>query len=577
MSNSITVSPGKVEAAANLLFSIFIYISDVDESMNARDVQNLNEMLKDTNWCDNSLIKAGLDELGTRYGEMWKAYQKKNFLRELRSLTELRDALLAGIPDPENTLVAIRVFLDRLSVNSTPALVRLGIKSMPAAKRTACREVESILSALEYRKSETTSGAQPKPAQTQESAAAAPEIVQADLSIWPAATMALGSDNLWKRGRTPVHCIAVIPETQDVNTFVFQALIPVLFAYKPGQFVTLELPIEGKTVRRSYTISSSPSRPHTISITVKRVPGGLVSNWLHDNMQVGFQLALSGPHGEFTCFDAPAEKLLLISAGSGITPVMSMLRWLVDTSTNANIVFLNNIRTPADVIFADELKYLGMRFGERLKLGLIPGKVHSGQSWNGPTCHFSEHVVRMWAPDFVEREVFVCGPPGYMDAVRTTLERMGHPPHRYHQESFGGPPAAQKGSVAASAPAAAPTQATVVPAPAPVAVAKVAQIPVAAPQTPADSEETTVELVFSLSSKTVKTTSAEFILDVAEQHGIKLESSCRAGNCGTCKIRKVEGTVEMEGQQALGEADLEEGYVLACIGRACSSRVVLEA
>jgi ferredoxin len=86
-----------------------------------------------------------------------------------------------------------------------------------------------------------------------------------------------------------------------------------------------------------------------------------------------------------------------------------------------------------------------------------------------------------------------------------------------------------------------------------------------------------VELVFSVSSKTVMVSSDDFILDIAEEHGIVLANSCRAGSCGTCKIKKSEGTVEMDGQQALGEADLNDGFVLACVGRACGRRVVLEA
>ncbi|MBL0169035.1 MAG: 2Fe-2S iron-sulfur cluster binding domain-containing protein [Propionivibrio sp.] len=96
------------------------------------------------------------------------------------------------------------------------------------------------------------------------------------------------------------------------------------------------------------------------------------------------------------------------------------------------------------------------------------------------------------------------------------------------------------------------------------------------PAAPATTPEK-VEIVFSRSSKTIYASTGDFILDLADEHDIKLESSCRAGNCGTCKIRKTEGDVEMDGQQALSETDILEGYILACIGRACSKRVVLEA
>ncbi|WP_294272652.1 iron-sulfur cluster-binding domain-containing protein, partial [Propionivibrio sp.] len=179
--------------------------------------------------------------------------------------------------------------------------------------------------------------------------------------------------------------------------------------------------------------------------------------------------------------------------------------------------------------------------------------------------------VRLWAPDFVEREVFVCGPSGYMDCVRSTLERIGYPMHRYHQESFGAPPAQRAAHSASSAPAAVSTKPETAP-----LVPPSAQALSMPPTAPAATPEK-VEIIFSRSSKTIFASTGDFILDLADEHDIKLESSCRAGNCGTCKIRKTEGDVEMDGQQALSETDILEGYILACIGRACSKRVVLEA
>jgi ferredoxin-NADP reductase len=249
---------------------------------------------------------------------------------------------------------------------------------------------------------------------------------------------------------------------------------------------------------------------------------------------------------------------------------MSMLRWLADTSSPVDIVFINNIRTPADVIFDDELRYLSTRLGSHLRLGIVPGAVQSGQAWNGPVCHFSKDLVRMWAPDYLDREVFVCGPGGYMDHVRDTLTQMGFPSQRYHQESFGGAAPTQK----AAGPAGAAGSAVAPPVPSVVPARVAAPVPLAPV---AGTDDSKVELVFSVSSKTVMVTSNDLILDVAEEHGIVLANSCRAGNCGTCKIRKTEGTVEMDDQQALGESDLMEGFVLACVGRACGPRVVLEA
>ncbi len=123
----------------------------------------------------------------------------------------------------------------------------------------------------------------------------------------------------WSSGELTLRCIQTIDETHDVKTFRFVAEPPRLFSYKPGQFVTLDLTIDGKRVKRSYSISSTPTRPHTLDITVKRVspptdianaPPGLVSNWLHDNLTVGSQVKITGPMGKFTGVDRPAKKLL---------------------------------------------------------------------------------------------------------------------------------------------------------------------------------------------------------------------------------------------------------------------------
>jgi ferredoxin-NADP reductase len=567
MPNQGLASTPLVDASAHLLFALFIHVADAEGGVSAREVQCLQELIENLRWCDDADIKKGLENLRLLYLDLWKDYQKKSFAHDLKSISERIQTVGVLAADPARARASLRTFVNRLSQNSSPTLVRLGLGAMPAAKQKAQKDVLLALSSPDQAPAAGVAEVSPPL-----DAEPTPVLhAQADLSIWPSATLKMATEHVWKRGKTPVCCVAVIPETHDVKTFVFQALQPALFVYKPGQFATLELPIEGKTVRRSYTISSSPSRPHAISITVKRVPGGLVSNWLHDNMKVGFQFTLSGPHGEFTCFDAPADKLLLIAAGSGVTPIMSMLRWLVDTASTADIVFINNIRTPADVIFDSELKYLSMRLGNKIKMGVIPGNVYAGQAWNGPVCHFSEHLVRMWAPDYAEREVFVCGPPGYMNAVRSTLTQIGFPAHRYHQESFGGPAPVQN---------AAPLLATAAPVAtaAPIPVASAVVLPAVVHPVPAPAAEVLkVELVFSVSSRTVMVSSGDCILDVAEEHGIALASSCRAGNCGTCKVKKTEGTVEMDGQQALSEADLSEGFVLACVGQACSSRVVLEA
>ena len=152
-----------------------------------------------------------------------------------------------------------------------------------------------------------------------------------------------GSFPVWTKGTATLRVADIIKETSDTNTFRLVGKEDTLFSYKPGQFVTISVEIEGKTVKRSYSISSSPSRPHTLELTVKRVPGGLVSNWLADNLALGDELGIRGPAGKFSCFNYPSRRMLCIAGGSGITPIMSMCRWIVDTTADVDVTLLYSV------------------------------------------------------------------------------------------------------------------------------------------------------------------------------------------------------------------------------------------
>ncbi|NEO31792.1 MAG: FHA domain-containing protein [Symploca sp. SIO3C6] len=249
----------------------------------------------------------------------------------------------------------------------------------------------------------------------------------------------------WIKGKITLRCLRVIAETNDVKTFVFGAEPAVLFNYKPGQFVTLELPINGQTIKRPYSISSTPSRPHTLEITVKRVPTpaefpdalpGVVSNWLHDNITVGCEIKLSGPMGKFTCMANPSQKLLLISAGVGITPMISMSRWIYDKGADTDVVFFHSARTPGDIIFRCELELMAAR-KPNFKLAVTTTGAAQASAWLGYRGRFNRSMLQGIAPDFQERTVYVCGPDKFMQEVKSMLEELQFPMENYHQESFG--------------------------------------------------------------------------------------------------------------------------------------------
>lgn len=362
-----------------------------------------------------------------------------------------------------------------------------------------------------------------------------------------------------------VRCVQIIQETHDVKTFRFFAEPELLFNFKPGQFVTLKLPItdsNNKPIRRSYSISSSPSRPHTLDITVKRVgpasddlPPGKVSNWLHDQLKVGATLTLQGPYGAFNCIDHPADKLLLISAGSGITPMMSIAQWLSDRAATTDITFIHAARTPAGFIFRQRLELLAAQH-PNFKLALTLTKDTPALPWAGFRGRLSPALLQAICPDFSSRTAFICGPAGFMESTKALLKAEGFPMENYHEESFGGSPAP------VSTPKAERTGETPIgkeTLPRPIS-------PTSPHPTPHAPAAPAVE--FSASGKTIPCDDTETLLDAAEQAGVSLPSGCRMGSCGACKHPIADGEVCYDVEpRALSEGDRTTGHVLTCIAR----------
>lgn len=340
----------------------------------------------------------------------------------------------------------------------------------------------------------------------------------------------------WTNGRHLVRCLKIIQETRDVVTFCFSLQQPVLFFFKPGQFVTLELEIEGEQVMRSYTISSAPSIPYSFSITVKRVPGGRVSNWLHDNLNEGDLIPVHGPVGQFNCIDFPADKVLFLSGGVGITPVMSMARWYFNTNTEVDMVFAHSARTPSDIIYRAELDYMSTRISN-FKLHIICEKTETGQVWGGYRGLLSREMLHLIAPDFKEREVFCCGPTPYMAAVRQLLADEGFDFSHYHEESFVATP------------------------PSDIATAEEQ----AAEASEFDETQQEVHWVtFHDSGKSVQVPAGTTLHEAAATAELTIPKACGMGICGTCRVRVLKGQADMNHNGGISDEEIEEGYVLTC-------------
>lgn len=368
-------------------------------------------------------------------------------------------------------------------------------------------------------------------------------------------------DHQWTGEDLLCRCCRIVDETPDVKTFCFVAEPPVLFSYQPGQFVNLAIEIDGKPVIRSYSISSSPTRPYHLSLTIKRVPSppdqpdlasGLVSNWLHDHLNVGDRIKLiGGPLGHFTCLPHLPPKILLLSAGSGITPMISMSRWVQDTLADCDIIFLHSARTPEDLVFRTELETITAQL-PNFHLAVTLTQQPQGNAWMGLTGRISESLLNMIVPDLLDRAVYVCGPAGFMDSTRLLLETMKFPMQHYQEESFGG----KKAKATALEPIAPPAW-------------------IAEPETLTHNgnhanslaaAQSTPVVHFMQSDQQVEADDNTSILELAEQEGIQIRHACRMGACGACKIRVHQGQVRYDTPpMALTAADQQAGYALACV------------
>lgn len=339
-------------------------------------------------------------------------------------------------------------------------------------------------------------------------------------------------------------CCHIRAETHDVKSFLFRTRTPKLFRFHPGQFITLELEIGGQSINRCYTISSAPTRPDTLSITVKRQPGGIVSNWLHDTMQPGVEIKVLGPAGDFSCTLRPAPKYLFLSGGSGVTPLMSMARTHYDLGDDQDIVFVHSARGPRDIIFRTELAAMAQGL-PHFKTAFICEKSTEQDPWDGHTGYLNIARLRLIARDYAHREIFCCGPAPYMKAVREMLDNHNFDMACYHEESFSfgehaGPAAAAFADLA-----------------------------------PQSSSGPAFKIEFTKSGQTITCGPDQFILDAAKAAGMRLPFSCAQGLCGTCKSKKLSGDVVMTHQGGIRKREIDAGMILPCCSKPLSD-VVLE-
>lgn len=342
---------------------------------------------------------------------------------------------------------------------------------------------------------------------------------------------------------------SIFPETPNVKTF--RLMNPVggalPFDYLPGQFLTVTVPLEGKPVKRSYTIASSPTRHDYAEITVKREESGLVSKFLDDQVKVGDLLEFSGPAGSFTFTGRECNCVLLIAGGVGITPMMSVLRYLLDRSWPGDIFLLFSIGRPEDFIFREEIEHLARRH-TNLRVAVTASRAE-GTDWKGPRGRITKELILQSVPDVAKRYVHICGPVPMMEAAKKLLAEVGVPTERIKSEAFG-----------------------------PVLGKPVPQLRATQPTVTADEagEVRQPTVTFSTSNKSAPLPPDRPILEVADEIGVDIDNSCRAGTCGVCRIKLLKGEVSMDVEDGLEPGDKEKNIILACVAKS-KGNVVVEA
>jgi len=322
--------------------------------------------------------------------------------------------------------------------------------------------------------------------------------------------------------------LEVVQETGDAHSIVFEK--PEGVSYRPGQFLTLRLPHEDSWVARCYSLSSAPDVDPHLKVTVKRVVDGRGSNWVCDNVLAGHEIDVLAPSGTFTPKSLDTDYLLL-AGGSGITPVMSIIRTSLARGSNKMLLVYAN-RDEQSVIFHKELRALVAEHPERLVV------LHWLETVQGlPSLKPLQEIVRPWG----HSEAFICGPAPFMDCAADALKGLGMSRDRIHIERFtslAGDPWTEV----------------------------VAELSSGGP---------TTDLVVTLDGETheLDWPQDQKLLDFLLEKGLDAPYSCREGACSACGVKLLEGEVDMEVNSVLEQDDLDEGWRLACQSRPSTDAV----
>ncbi len=339
-------------------------------------------------------------------------------------------------------------------------------------------------------------------------------------------------------------------ETDEASTIHFWHPLNEVVAYRPGQFLTLLLPQNETKVRRSYSMSSSPYTDVSLAITIKRVAGGFASNLLLDTIQEGDILEAMEPAGNFfpKQADDQTRQVVFIGAGSGITPLFSILKSILMVEPESEVFLLYGSRNEESIIFREKINALQAKYKERFKV--VHTLSQPSENWSGEMGRLNKtHILKILEGlpglNRVGAEYYLCGPDDMMEEAHRALSIVSVPDSQIRKESFLTATAAQPGEVMIE-----------------------------------ENDDTLktreITLFYEGTEYKLPVKPHETVLEAALNMDIDLPYSCQAGMCTACLGRCTSGKVHLDEEDALSAAELSEGFILTCVTHPMSDDVVIE-
>jgi ring-1,2-phenylacetyl-CoA epoxidase subunit PaaE len=343
----------------------------------------------------------------------------------------------------------------------------------------------------------------------------------------------------------------IVQETRDTISVVFEQPSGQPVQYKSGQFLTLIVPVNGKEVRRAYSLCSSPFVDKDLSVTVKRVEQGLMSNWLPDNLKPGLRIKVMEPMGQFTTEFAADRKrhLVMFAGGSGITPMMSIIKSILTQEPDSIVSLIYCNRDIDSIIFKESLDEMQTRDEGRLHvIHVLDNAPMNWQGYSGLLNH--EMLTKLFerVPDWgIDKTTYLmCGPEGMMKNVDSLLAMRNIPKEKIFKESF------VQGTIDKDQ--------------------KKEEVIIA----PGELKAREVTIRYDGQEYKVLVPPGKAILETALDQGIDLPYSCQSGLCTACRGKALSGMVKLDEEEGLSQSERAEGYVLTCVGHPLTDDVVIE-